>query len=157
VDLTFRRPKCATASRSGRTKQVSAFSDIRPPMPPQCPLHSPPLRQLAQDARRPGSELEPCELLHWPLATRLHVAAYQTIPHLHLLPTDCCMPFLGEFRSATCLASVTWKTTNELSSVTTFSSLSSPSSPSSLSTSAAESSPTFSSEGSRDAFSQEIE
>jgi hypothetical protein len=42
VDHAFRQAKCATASRSGRTKQVSAFSNIELPMPSPCSLSQPP-------------------------------------------------------------------------------------------------------------------
>jgi hypothetical protein len=42
LDLAFRRAMCATASRSGRTKQVSASFDNSAPLTPQCLLHSPP-------------------------------------------------------------------------------------------------------------------
>ena len=62
VDRAFRRAKCATALHCGRTKQVSAFSDIRPPLGPQHPLYSLPTTELAHDAHRLGFKPEPCKV-----------------------------------------------------------------------------------------------
>ncbi len=42
VDPAFRRAECATASRSGRTKQASVSSDNRAPLTAQRLQHSPP-------------------------------------------------------------------------------------------------------------------